>query len=133
MVVSLFAYCLYTRIKSASVTYGEHFLKVCSSTIIAAVCRHLLNKCVKALESLMRIREPTSSAFSSSLICYLIYLIFWCWLFSFCCFQFFVVISATKRFFNYIVNTYLHSTNLTYNFKACILTATLWKITSNYS
>ena len=38
---------------------------------------------------------------------------FWCRLFSFCYFQFFVVISATKRIFNHTVNTYFHSTNLT--------------------
>ena len=55
------------------VEYGKHFLEVCSSTIFAAACWHLLNKCVEVFESLMQIREPTSSAFSSSLICYLIY------------------------------------------------------------
>ena len=61
--------------KKHTVAYGEHFLEVCSSTIFAAACSHLLNKCVEVLESLMQIREPTSSTFSSSLICYLIYLI----------------------------------------------------------
>ena len=32
--------------------YGEHFLEVCSSTIFAAACSHLLNKCVEVLESI---------------------------------------------------------------------------------
>ena len=88
--------------------------------------------------SLMRSREPTSSAFISSLNRYLIYLILGS-VFSLLLFSIFVVISATKRLFDYTVNTYFHSTNLTYNlnltnnFKMYILTATLSKITSNYS
>ena len=71
--VSLFT--IKDKVCRQSVAYGEHFSKVCSSTIFAAACSHLLNKCVKVLKSLMRLREPTSSAFSSSLNCYLINLI----------------------------------------------------------